>query len=361
MSRAWPSLSEGELLIAGTRIYVNEGSLREPVSNAKQSWSSRRGLVLEIWDHNGAHGIGEASPLSGHSLESLSACIAALTDIEQRISGYDADGWPLCPWLDSVAAARFAWESALCDLLARLRGVSVATLLGGQERAAIPRNAVVSSLAEARDAIERGIRTLKVKVGRPEKEADEELHMLQILRHELGQDFALRLDANGVFTTGEARHRLAQYAALHPQFVEQPTSVQSLATLGICAVPWAADESLAEGSQVGRLLQAQGCVAWVLKPAMLGLRRSRELALLAQSHGLGVVLTHLLDGPIGLAAACELALSLPIAPLACGLDRHLGLTGWPDVANPHHLRSDAEITPSGGVGLGFGRAGVPWN
>jgi len=360
VSRAWPTLGDGDLLLAGSRIYVHKGALRESFANAKQSWSSRSGIVLEIWDHHGARGIGEASPLSGHSQEGLSDCIAALADIERRICGYDADGWPLCPWLDSVAAARFAWESALCDLLARSRGVSVATLLGGQERTAIPRNAVVSSLAEARGAIERGIRTLKVKVGRPEKEADEELHMLFSLRRELGQDFVLRLDANGVFTPGEARKRLTQYAALHPQFVEQPTSVQSLATLGVCAVPWAADESLAAGSQLDGLLPAQGCAAWVLKPAMLGLRRSRELALLAHSYGLGVVVTHLLDGPIGLAAACELALSLPIAPLACGLDRHVGLTGWPDVSNPHHLRSDAEITPSGGVGFGFGRAGVPW-
>ena len=361
MSRAWPRLALGELRITGSRIQVMEGELRESFANAKQTWSHRSGIVLEIWDHKGERGVGEASPLIGHSSELLSDCIAALTDIEQRITGYDADGWPLCPWLDSVAAARFAWESALCDLLARSRGVSVATMLGEQQRAAIPRNAVVSSLAEARAAIERGIRTLKVKVGRPEKEADEELHMLRTLRHELGQDFVLRLDANGVFTTGEAHKRLAQYAELHPQFVEQPTSVQSLATLGVCAVPWAADESLVEGAQVDSLLDAQGCVAWVLKPALLGLRRSRELALLAQAHGLGVVVTHLFDGPIGLAAACELALSLPSAPLACGLDRHLGLTSWPDVANPHHLRSDAEITPSGGVGLGFGRAGVPWN
>jgi L-alanine-DL-glutamate epimerase-like enolase superfamily enzyme len=159
----------------------------------------------------------------------------------------------------------------------------------------------------------------------------------------------------------EARQRLAELEALRPQFVEQPTSSAALAELGRCAVPWAADESLQDPQQLAPLLDAAGCVAWVLKPALLGLRRARELALLAQQRGLGVVITHLFDGPVGLAAACELALSLPTVPWACGLDRHPGLAAWPAVALPHHRpNSPAAIQPHGGCGLGFALAGLPW-
>jgi o-succinylbenzoate synthase len=320
----------------------------------------RAGVVLELWDDHGHYGVGEASPLRGHSQESLDDCVTALTDIHQRMGDAAPDGWPLCPWLHSVPLARFAWESALCDLVARARGISVATLLGGQSLRAVSRNALVRDREEVAQALERGIRTLKLKVGDPQKEAEEELHFLRSLRREFGSNFSLRLDANGVWSLDEARHRLTGYAELAPEFVEQPCAPQELSQLGVCAVPWAADESLAIPSQIDTLLEAPGCVAWVLKPALLGLRRARELAVRAQQHGRGVVITHLLDGPIGLAAACELALSLPQPPLCCGLDGHPGLSVWPPTPIPQHQESAALIVRSAHSGLGFLRQGLPW-
>jgi L-alanine-DL-glutamate epimerase-like enolase superfamily enzyme len=324
-------------------------------------------VVLQIWDKAGRIGVGEASPLPGHSPDSLADCMVALDEIALRAGRCDADGWPLAPWLDALPAARFAWETALCDLIARARGVSVATLLGGQSLRAVPRNAMVASAAEAKQALAHGIRTLKVKVGRsqPDPIADaDELAFLRSLRQELGDGFTLRLDANGVYLPDAARRRLQEFAALRPELVEQPTAPSELATLGRCAVPWAADESLIEAerepARIDSLLCADGCAAWVLKPAALGLRRARELALLAQGRGLGVIITHLLDGPIALAAACELALSLPRAPWACGLDAHAGLSVFPPTDVPHHMRSAAEICESGGPGLGFPKEALPW-
>jgi hypothetical protein len=93
----------------------------------------------------------------------------------------------------------------------------------------------------------------------------------------------------------------------------------------------------------------------VLKPAILGgLLRARELAVRAQQHGKDVVVTHLFDGPFAMAAGCELALSLPRPPLACGLAPHADLPAFaeglegldvPQLALPRFVRS------SGGPGL----------
>ena len=41
-----------------------------------------------------------------------------------------------------------------------------------------------------------------------------------------------------------------------------------------------------------------------------------RMARMADAAGLGVVVTHMLDGPIGVAAAAELALALPVPPRA---------------------------------------------
>jgi hypothetical protein len=65
------------------------------------------------------------------------------------------------------------------------------------------------------------------------------------------------------------------------------------------------------------------------------------------------VVTHLFDGPVALAVACELALSLPSPPLACGLDAHasLGLFG---AAVVRQLRVPGRIQSHGpGLGVTF--------
>lgn len=374
MIGAFPSLRAGELRLRGCRVQVCGGDLSKSFRNAKQSWTARSGVVIELWDEDGVVGIGEASPLPGHSRSTLSDCQAALTDLTQRMSGWDAEGWPVVPSLAGLPEARFAFETALCDLLARRHGVSVATFLGGHSLAQIPRNAVISTIEEAHAAVQRGITTLKIKVGsmvpldqESQKEADKELLFLKQLRDELGQAVTLRLDANGVYDSARARKRLAEFARYDVALFEQPTASAELASLGVCAIPWAVDESLSEpmldaaSDPCDRFLSAPGCRAWVVKPALHGLRSARRLALRAIAHGLDVIVTHLIDGPVALAAACELALSLPVSPLACGLDVHAGLAAWPPVDIPQHRQAQHLITPSGGIGLGFARQGVPWS
>ena len=48
-----------------------------------------------------------------------------------------------------------------------------------------------------------------------------------------------------------------------------------------------------------------------------------------RDRGKGVVVTHFFDGPIGTAAACELALAIGDVRYAAGLAPHAGLAAWP--------------------------------
>jgi hypothetical protein len=87
------------------------------------------------------------------------------------------------------------------------------------------------------------------------------------------------------------------------------------------------------------VLEHPGCASLVLKPALHGFFGARDLGLRAIDRGKQVVVTHMFDGPVALAAACELALSLPAAPLACGLDLHGALDAYPPLAVPQHRGS----------------------
>lgn len=364
----------GELLrIEAVELFRSSGTLSQRAANAHSVWQARAGVAIELRDDAGHLGVGEAAPLPGFSRESLHDCERALAALGACELRCEESGWPSlpAPVFRALPAARFAWETAVADLLARRRGVSVASWLRGTvvpSAARVPLSGLLSTgtdLVEAgRVALLHGVRTLKVKVGAGDAAA--ELAALVALRATLGDGFRLRLDANGSWSPPQARERLAALAAarLDIELVEQPVPPGQLVGLGPCALPWAADESLQDADEAQALAQAAGCAAFVIKPAALGLRQAQRLAMLAAQSGRGVIVTHLFDGPIGLAAACELALSIPDAVLACGLEIHAGLTAWPVVALPHHRDSkDADgavITATGRSGLGFARAGLPW-
>lgn len=345
--------------IVGSELVHRSDRLPFEVRNAQTRWQSREGVVLLLRDREGRLGVGEASPLPGFSSESLADCMQALAGVQERIAGTDAEGWPVAAGLHALPAAQFAWESAVADLWARSEGISVAKLLGGpRDYGAATLNALITTVEDGKSALHRKVTTLKVKLGL--SDFDAELAFLRELRSELGFRFALRLDGNGGWSVDAARRKLEQLAELHPEFIEQPVAAGELARLGRCAVPWAADESLRSPEEAEALLHAEGCAAWVIKPAAVGLRQARRLAVAAQEAGLGVVITHLFDGPVGLTAARELAMSLPSEPWACGLDWNAGVAVWPEVQLPHE-QLGSSLWAHGRSGLGFAKEGLPWS
>lgn len=331
----------------------------------------RRGLWLSLTDAEGRVGFGEAAPLPGYSPDDLTSCERALEAVHERLeplagpSAVAAVAAALAPLdLAAVPAARFALETALLDLWSKRRGLSVAESIGGpRPYTQVPVNALLSApetpgelVLRAGFLVGRGYRTLKVKLKATE-DADfkAELNALSRLRAELPPAIELRLDPNGAYRLPGARERLRKLAPLRPAFVEQPVPPSELLRLGPCAVPWAADESLKDPDAAERLLDAKGCAAFVIKPAALGLLRALDLARRAQERGLGVVVTHLFDGPIGHAAACELALALPRQPLACGLDRAFDTPQNPAFSvyiDLPHLVREGLVIATGHEGLG---------
>jgi L-alanine-DL-glutamate epimerase-like enolase superfamily enzyme len=347
--------------------------MRILAESLQRSSRQRPSVLLWLHDEAGRIGVGEASPLPPFSGEDADGCARVLTRARDHLGPLDDDAPPaaqvtaaLQPFgraLDAVPAARFALETALLDLIGQRRGVSIAACLGGPSTYdRVPVNALLvapplDTLAERAAAVAaRGFTTLKIKLRATDEDGfARELAALHEVRARLPLPYELRLDPNAAWAEDVARRHLEALAPIAPRFVEQPVAADRLHRLGACAVPWAADESLVHPELVERLLTAPGCAAFILKPPVLGgLLRARDLALRAQERGIGVVVTHFFDGPHGMAAACELALSLPERPLACGLAPHEMLDAWradfggldvPQLDQPGFIRS------SGGPGL----------
>lgn len=316
------------------------GGLSAAVGNAHRVWAERRGVVIRLFDEDGAFGCGECSPLPSYSLESLEHVASALRRaIELGIPPVlfhpvrHAQRTSERLLMHSPGAA-FALESALLDLAARRRGISVSELLAGFTPG--PGVVLVSELlqgdastwlSQSSERVAKGSRVLKAKIGR---DLARELAALETVRA-AHPALALRLDANGTLPPDELPALFDRFCAMGVELVEEPIAGPALFALGPLAVPFAIDESLGLDPPAALRSHASSIV---VKPAMWGVVAARELAIEAHERGKRVILTHLFDGPWALASTHELALSLPFALSPCGLAPHEALRAYPERSLP---------------------------
>lgn len=303
-------------------------------------------------------GVGEATPLPGYSTDDVEQAGAALAALSEppRLDAGDVYGWLGRLGRLASPAAQCAIETAAFDLAGKLRDQPVRALLCPRERfAAVPVNALISDLAGADLALERGITTLKLKLGR--QPFARELAMLHDVRARAGAGVHVRADVNRGWSPEQAPGHLTALAELELEYVEEPVPSAALPQLD-SPLPLAADESLAELA-ASRVLDNPAVRVLVLKPMLLGgLVRCIELATVARAAGAEVVVSHMMDGPIALAACAELALALG-PRLACGLAPHRGLERWPAIAIPQLAAS--AIEPADVVGLGCSKVEALWS
>ncbi len=340
--------------------------LRRKVANSKASWTSREGTVVRVCA-GGAVGYGEASPLPGFSAESLtdvsrdldrardvlrSTVLPLEGDAEKALEHVFAELGLFVP------SARFAVETAVLDLRARLRGeplwrqlggtaavdpVSISALLVGDDPAEIA--------TAVRDALARGIHTGKLKVGRPGAMAAE-LDAAVAARRAGGAAFRLRLDANGAWKTDEAQAALAAFASVDPELVEEPVGGDDWLAMGRSPVPVALDESGVgvEGARrFATLIQDRRCDALVIKLSIAGgFLAGAAMARHAAKANVPLIVTHMFEGPIATAAAAAFALAYGSRTHAAGLD----VRAYIDLPDDHPI-GVARIDPFRGPGLGM--------
>ncbi len=310
------------------------------VATAHGAWSAREGAIVQLRTGDGAIGAGDVAPLPSHGTADIAACLALLDDIAPRLLGAPIDDVlsrldALIPDDAHFAPLRCALESAVLDATARGAGVSVARLLMADPLRAVwpARHVAVNALVDAAScaaaaaaaarARAAGFRDIKLKVGMAASIAGETARVAAV-REVAGPAVRLRLDANGAWTEEQA---VACIRALEPcaiDLVEQPIPPGEVAALRrvreAVRVPVAADESAAGLAAVRALIDAGAVDAVVVKlPVAGGPRRAREMVELATATGVASVVTSAFESGVGVAAALQLAATLPQPARACGL------------------------------------------
>ncbi len=319
--------------------------LPAPVGGHGHRTQTRSGVVLSLRDRDERRGLGESTPLPGYCPDTLEAVVQALGRLDVRSLSLNAPNFGFHRKLEDLVArrvapvrgARTAVESAMLDLVSQQLELPAWKLLSITEPVEqlplLPLSALLDGeqdgalLELAEQRLDAGFHTLKLKLRGPDA-VDADCARIAELRRRFGMEFRLRLDANRAYPLPQARDLLSRLVPYAPEFVEEPVPTEQLSQLSEPAVPLALDESLAQPglleSALGRRREL-GLTAIVLKPSLLGLFRARRFAMAARELGLGVVVTHLFDGPVAMAAAVALAHGIGDTGFAQGLCPHPAL------------------------------------
>ncbi len=274
-------------------------AFREPIATGAGAWTRRLGAWLRVEREDGRVLHGEVAPPDpALTPEGLAAAI------------------------ESGPCRDAAFDLAALDGEAQRFGRPLAFLLADRPRERVKVNALLfareaGALAdEAARVAAAGFGTVKIKVGAAPP--DEDVARVRAVRERVGPAVAIRLDANGAWDGETALRVLGAVEPLGIEYVEDPVR-GDLRAVGLgCNVPVAFDAPTLEAGRA--VLHARGADVLVLKPMALGgPTATRRLAVDAIEAGLGVVITSVMDSPVGVAGALHLAASLPGEERAHGL------------------------------------------
>ena len=140
--------------------------------------------------------------------------------------------------LDGSEPAKAGVEMALIDIIGKVRGLPAYDVLGGRVRdrrtsAGASRSATrTTACARSRSWIAKGVRTIKIKIGRPGTGLDEQ--MVRVVREGVGDAINVMVDANSGYPTPmQAVQELRVLEQYRLQLVEQPVHRRHVAGHGV--------------------------------------------------------------------------------------------------------------------------------
>jgi L-alanine-DL-glutamate epimerase-like enolase superfamily enzyme len=284
---------------------------KEPYVTARGVLTQREMVLLRVRDEDGVVGLGEAVPLALRGGVGLREVVGEL------------EAWGEVREVDGLSApSRCAVGSALMDLRGRRIGKGLGE--GGRDEAVDCNATLVSGPPEAVAAraekwAQAGFTTFKLKLGAESASGSdmrtltrtqrmEDATQVRAVREALGPEVRIRVDANEAWDLETAKAMLAELEPFEIELAEQPVAgLEAMAALAAStSIPLAADESVASLDEAEEAVALDACSYTGIKLSKVG----GPEAALAIADVLPAYVTSALDGPVGIAAAAQVALSL---------------------------------------------------
>jgi muconate cycloisomerase len=324
---------------------------RRPYVTARGRLDRREMVLLRLRTADGLVGLGEAVPLALRGGASLARVVAELETLEELA---ELDEASLSGLADLSAPARCAALTALMDLRSR-RAAAEGHSSGAGVAAPVRCNATLVAgepVAVAADALAwaaEGYSTFKLKLG-----AGDDAGQVRAVREAVGAEARIRVDANAAWDLATAKRTLTELEELDVELVEQPVATleQAAEVAAATSIPIAGDESVASRAEAERAVALRACALAGIKLSKVGgPQEAIEIADVLPSY-----LSSALDGPVGIAAAAQVAQTLRESAPGGGLDLAHGLATQrlfsSTVASIECELRDGMLHPPAGPGLG---------
>lgn len=288
-----------------------------------QGTGAQQAVLVELVTDEGLIGIGESPVVFAGRAE---VTVALIEGVKEFVIGADPLEHEILrrqiyaeTGMAHLGTQGISWsisgiDIALWDLVGRILGQPLHRVWGGAWRTRSPFYADIPPAepeqmgAEAKSWIDRGFRTIFLKVG-----FDPELDIARVraIREAVGSGPRIRVDANQAWSPGAAKRIIGRLAEFELEYVEQPVLASNLQEMvevrRAVSVPILAHEASLSVEGSLNVISAHAADALQLDPRFdQGIAGARLAASLAEIAGLPVV-THTF-GELGVATAAFLQL-----------------------------------------------------
>lgn len=293
-----------------------------PFSTAKGQHDLLENVLFSIELSNGICGFGEAAVAAHITGETVPQTLKNLEEAAQSISGKDFVRFPeiseaFKDKFKKNQCALAALETALLDAATRERKMPFWKAFGTRPRTlktdmTIVLGDVSEAGSAAREILRRGIRSIKVKIGR---DFDRDLKRVEVISR-AAKKCSLYLDANQGFTAAQTLKFLKELARLkiRPALMEQPVPKEDWNGLAKVSregkVLVCADESVSSLQDAKKLLATKAAGAINIKFMKSGLLEAYEIARLARRKGILLMIGTMMETPLAVTAAAHFAAGL---------------------------------------------------
>jgi L-alanine-DL-glutamate epimerase-like enolase superfamily enzyme len=265
----------------------------------------REMALLRLRSDDGLVGLGEAVPLSLRGGAGLAQVIEELELLGERDSLDEATLQGDA--LSLSAPARCAALTALLDLRGRRAAAGSST--GSTEHQGIECNATlvagepVAVAAAATGWAEDGFGTFKLKLG-----AGDDFGQVFAVREAVGPGARIRIDVNAGWSVETAKRMLGALEPLEVELAEQPVATleEAVEVAASTSIPIAGDESIKTKADAEQARDINACALTGIKLSKVG----GPEAAIEIAGVLPAYLSSALDGPVGIAAAAQVAQTL---------------------------------------------------
>lgn len=287
-------------------------------------------VVLRLTAEGGVEGVGEASPWSVFT-GSPEASYAALDRyirphvIGRKVGDIAAIMADAERAVAHATEAKAALETALLDLVGRMRGVPVWALLGGRARASVPLSVSIANPDFDADRVliqrlvDDGVGIVKLKAGIRGHGFD--VMRLEALRTDFPQ-LDVRVDYNQGLHPDTAVRDVMEVAKFRPTFIEQPVPKHMFTLMRrireAIDVPLLTDESVFGPEDMLRAISEGICDGVSIKIMKSGgLRRAQTVARMAAAAGLSAYGGDMFEAGIAHLAGVHMIAATPEITLGC--------------------------------------------